>query len=239
MSLRFLYHHIVFNPPHILLKSKHRRLAKASAAFNESARDKEWIAELERLGVVPNPATPESIANFLYSSSEKLDQAKIGEYISKGPKEKYPFIEKVLYHFAQLFDFSELSFSESLRLFLSTFRLPGEAQCIDRLMEAFAQRLYEGHNSCNADDNAAKTMLDPPRHALDGETNSRSGLIDPPTDENNHVLFKSADAAFILGERCLCYSLLFTAPITKLAFFHPYLIYSIQYNHAQYRSAQP
>jgi Sec7-like guanine-nucleotide exchange factor len=176
-------------------------LAKASAAFNESSRDKEWIPELERLGVVPTPATPESVAYFLYSSSDKLDQAKIGEYISKGPIEKYPFIEKVRHEFAKLFNFTGLSFSESLRLFLSTFRLPGEAQCIDRLMEAFAQRLYEGHNSFNADGNAVKTMLDPPRHAVESENNSRSGLIDPPTDDTNHVLpFKSADAAFILGK---------------------------------------
>lgn len=159
------------------------------------------------MGVVPRPATPSSIAYFLHSTSDKLDKAKVGEYISKGPKEKYPFIEKVLYEFTQLFDFSGMSFSESLRLFLSTFRLPGEAQCIDRLMEAFAQRLYEGI-ARNLGDNAEKTMLDPPRAASESESNSCSGAIDPPTSDDtvNVLPFRSQDAAFILGKRKYCNS---------------------------------
>ena len=37
------------------------------------------------------------------------------------------------------------TFIDSLRLFLTGFRLPGEAQKIDRLMEKFAQRYCEGH----------------------------------------------------------------------------------------------
>ena len=31
---------------------------------------------------------------------------------------------------------------QALRVFLGSFKLPGEAQCIDRLMEAFASRLF-------------------------------------------------------------------------------------------------
>ena len=37
-------------------------------------------------------------------------------------------------------DFTKLEFDVALRLFLSKFRLPGEAQKIDRIMEKFAQR---------------------------------------------------------------------------------------------------
>jgi Sec7-like guanine-nucleotide exchange factor len=112
-----------------------------------------------------------------------------------------PFIEQVLKEFAQLFDFTGKSFSESLRLFLSTFRLPGEAQCIDRLMEAFAQRLYEGQVAANQEGTAERTMLDPPRVGLESESNSRTGLIDPPTSDEALIVlpFKSSDAAFILG----------------------------------------
>lgn len=33
------------------------------------------------------------------------------------------------------------SFDGALRYFLGNFRLPGEAQCIDRIMEAFASKL--------------------------------------------------------------------------------------------------
>jgi len=45
-----------------------------------------------------------------------------------------------MYAFVDLFDFTELDFVSALRLFLESFRLPGEAQKIDRLMEKFASR---------------------------------------------------------------------------------------------------
>jgi brefeldin A-inhibited guanine nucleotide-exchange protein len=37
-------------------------------------------------------------------------------------------------------DFGGMEFDEAIRSFLSGFRLPGEAQKIDRLMEKFAER---------------------------------------------------------------------------------------------------
>ena len=52
----------------------------------------------------------------------------------------------MLKYFVQLQSFSDVAFDVSLRRFLSTFRLPGEAQKIDRMMEAFAQRYIE----CNS-----------------------------------------------------------------------------------------
>ena len=184
-------------------KIQKRRLAKAAAEFNERSRDKEWIHEAERVGVLPTPATPSSVALFLYSTP-KLDKAKIGLYLSKGPNDKYPFHSKVLSEFASLFDFDGMSFSDALRRFLSRFRLPGEAQCIDRMMESFANRLYEVSNSSESggdDDRAVeKTMLDPP---CTNESGDRSGTLDPPaaTEEEADVSFpfRSADAAFILS----------------------------------------
>jgi brefeldin A-resistance guanine nucleotide exchange factor 1 len=60
---------------------------------------------------------------------------QIGEFISKGPKEYYPYHAEVLSEYVNTFDFSAAhgsSFDNSLRTFLGFFRLPGEAQCIDR-----------------------------------------------------------------------------------------------------------
>lgn len=111
--------------------------------------------------------------------------------------------------FASLFNFSGLSFSEALRSFLDRFRLPGEAQCIDRLMEAFAKRLYEVQLSVSetapsvVDQSIEDTMLDPPRVSSETEVSSgRSGTLDPPaaSDILDPVFpFKSSDAAFILS----------------------------------------
>jgi hypothetical protein len=184
-------------------KIQKRRLAQATTCFNETTRDKEWIQEAERVGVLPTPATPSSVALFLYSTP-KLDKAKIGLYLSKGPKDKYPFHSEVLDEFASLFDFDGMSFSDALRSFLSRFRLPGEAQCIDRLMESFANRLYEVSRSdnliCDDDQAVEETMLDPP---CTNEPSSRSGTLDPPAamEEEDDISFpfRSADAAFILS----------------------------------------
>lgn len=51
--------------------------------------------------------------------------------------------EKVRENFVSLFNFHDLSIVSALRLFLDSFRLPGEAQLIDRIMEAFAKRFFE------------------------------------------------------------------------------------------------
>jgi hypothetical protein len=48
----------------------------------------------------------------------------------------------VLDAYAKLFDFIDLDFDIALRRFLCRFRLPGEAQKIDRIMNAFAQQYF-------------------------------------------------------------------------------------------------
>ena len=47
---------------------------------------------------------------------------------------------QVMYTYVDKMDFVEKEFVSSLRQFLDGFRLPGEAQKIDRLMEKFASR---------------------------------------------------------------------------------------------------
>jgi hypothetical protein len=186
-------------------KLRKRKMAKVAAKFNERSKDKEWIEVAERVGIIPTPATPSAIASFLYSTP-KLDKARIGLYLSKGPKEQYPFHNEVLRCFAALFDFSGMSFSDALRTFLGRFRLPGEAQCIDRLMEAFAVRLYEvqisSESMTNIDQSVEKAMLDPP-HGMDSGCEDSIEVLDPPaaSDEAKTILFpfKSSDAAFIMS----------------------------------------
>lgn len=47
---------------------------------------------------------------------------------------------QVLHAFLELHEFTDLNLVQALRQFLWSFRLPGEAQKIDRMMEAFARR---------------------------------------------------------------------------------------------------
>uniref|UniRef100_A0A182QFS1 Cytohesin-1 n=1 Tax=Anopheles farauti TaxID=69004 RepID=A0A182QFS1_9DIPT len=77
----------------------------------------------------------QDVAQFLYKG-EGLNKTAIGDYLG----EKNDFNEQVLKAFVELHDFTNLILVQALRQFLWSFRLPGEAQKIDRMMECFAQR---------------------------------------------------------------------------------------------------
>ncbi|CAO1300560.1 unnamed protein product [Diamesa serratosioi] len=77
----------------------------------------------------------QDVAQFLYKG-EGLNKTAIGDYLG----EKKVFNELVLKAFVELHDFTNLILVQALRQFLWSFRLPGEAQKIDRMMECFAQR---------------------------------------------------------------------------------------------------
>ncbi|KAK3558969.1 hypothetical protein QTP86_000013 [Hemibagrus guttatus] len=79
--------------------------------------------------------TPEDIAQFLYKG-EGLNKTVIGDYLG----ERDDFNISVLQAFVELHEFADLNLVQALRQFLWSFRLPGEAQKIDRMMEAFASR---------------------------------------------------------------------------------------------------
>ncbi|XP_066237512.1 cytohesin-1 isoform X2 [Saccopteryx leptura] len=79
--------------------------------------------------------TCEDIAQFLYKG-EGLNKTAIGDYLG----ERDEFNIQVLHAFVGLHEFTDLNLVQALRQFLWSFRLPGEAQKIDRMMEAFAQR---------------------------------------------------------------------------------------------------
>jgi len=51
------------------------------------------------------------------------------------------FCSKVLGVYVSGFDLVGLGFDDALRKFLAAFRLPGEAQKIDRIMHAFASQV--------------------------------------------------------------------------------------------------
>lgn len=50
-----------------------------------------------------------------------------------------------MHAFVDYLDFKDLPFVDALRLFLQSFRLPGESQKIDRFMLKFAERYIAGN----------------------------------------------------------------------------------------------
>ncbi|GFY94254.1 SEC7-like guanine nucleotide exchange family protein [Actinidia rufa] len=79
--------------------------------------------------------SPEEIAAFLKNASG-LNKTLIGDYL--GEREELSL--KVMHAYVDAFDFQGMEFDEAIRAFLQGFRLPGEAQKIDRIMEKFAER---------------------------------------------------------------------------------------------------
>ncbi len=116
-------------------------LMLAVERFNSD--QKGWITYAQELKLLPSPEAPPSATASFLKNSMGLDKSLLGEYLSKGPVEKFPYNADVLEEYVRLFNFEETPFDEALRAFLLEFRLPGEAQCIDRLMEAFAKHYFE------------------------------------------------------------------------------------------------
>lgn len=87
--------------------------------------------------IIPSSGEEKYVASarFLHEA-DGLNLTKVGDYLGEHGEESL----KTLDAFISLFDFTGQDFSEALRSFLSKFRLPGEAQKIDRMMERFAAR---------------------------------------------------------------------------------------------------
>lgn len=71
----------------------------------------------------------EDVAKFL-GTDERLDKTFIGEYL--GDNDDY--CKEVMYAYLDQMNFSKMDFVAALRYFLDGFRLPGEAQKIDRYL---------------------------------------------------------------------------------------------------------
>lgn len=113
------------------------QLKKIIKLFNGDP--KKGMKQLIENGFVEKSA--ESIAKFLFSE-EGLRKTSIGEFLGEGEELNI----ETLRQFSLLHEFAGMDFDQALRSYLWSFRLPGEAQKIDRMMETFAKR-YCDQNS--------------------------------------------------------------------------------------------
>jgi brefeldin A-inhibited guanine nucleotide-exchange protein len=94
-------------------------LCRGIAKFN--FKPKIGMKFLEEIGAL-NVNDALDVASFL-RNNEGLEKTVIGDYLG----EDITFNKAVLREFTDLNDFAQLQFTESIRVFLSFFRLPGEA----------------------------------------------------------------------------------------------------------------
>jgi guanine nucleotide exchange protein RalF len=118
------------------ISSEQRRIIEA---FNKKFQ--QGIGLLKNSSVLENIDYARGAANFFRQHQADLDLGSVGDYLS-GPEEEN---RAVLEAFTAMFHFQHLDFTAGLRSFLKAFKLPGEAQKIDRILESFANAYAKQH----------------------------------------------------------------------------------------------
>jgi brefeldin A-inhibited guanine nucleotide-exchange protein len=82
----------------------------------------------------------QDVARFLHLHQDRLDKTAVGELLGREKEWLGGLAAQILHAYAFELDFCATPLDEAIRHFLAGFRLPGEAQKIDRMMEKFAER---------------------------------------------------------------------------------------------------
>ena len=119
-------------------RNKKTELNKAATKFN--FKWKNGIKYLTQAKLIPDPeqdykAHVKGIVNFL-KTEPSLDKTTIGEFLGVDAE----LNKACLAEFINQYDLRDMPFVQSLRTVLLGFRLPGEGQIVDRVMECFGEK---------------------------------------------------------------------------------------------------
>jgi len=121
---------------------KKRREEDSEIVLRFNQKPKAGIAYAQKCGHIDS-SDPKDLARFLLENKDRFEKTQIGEYLGREPDYDNGMPLKVLHEYVQQMDFAGLVFDNAIRYYLSGFRLPGEAQKIDRILEKFAERYSE------------------------------------------------------------------------------------------------
>ncbi|KAL8675454.1 MAG: hypothetical protein Q9168_000155 [Polycauliona sp. 1 TL-2023] len=138
--------------PSQLEKAKLRKTALTNGIRQFNFKPKRGIKTLLKDGFIKSDS-PEDVASFIIHH-EQLDKAMIGEYLGEGEPQNVA----TMHAFVDSMDFTKRRFVDALRQFLQSFRLPGEAQKIDRFMLKFAERYITGNPNAFANADTAYVL---------------------------------------------------------------------------------
>ncbi len=129
------------------LKGKKKLCQTATEMFNN--KPSKGIAYMQEIKLVEDD--PVEIANFMRTNPH-LDKKQLGEFISRRDHKHF------LKAFVESFDFAGLRVDESLRIFLETFRLPGESPLIESIVEHFSEHWQRSNGDQFANVDAAYVL---------------------------------------------------------------------------------
>ncbi|KAF2402083.1 hypothetical protein EJ06DRAFT_492014 [Trichodelitschia bisporula] len=133
-------------------REKQRKTALANAIRQFNFKPKRGLKVLLREGFIKSD-DPQDIARF-FLGNERVNKASLGEFLGEGDPENVA----IMHAFVDQMDFRQTRFVDALRRFLQSFRLPGEAQKIDRFMLKFAERYITGNPKAFANADTAYVL---------------------------------------------------------------------------------
>lgn len=116
-------------------KKQKKVIGEGTDLFNK--KPKKGINYLCEHGIFKTPMDPHEVAMFLRENPH-LDKAMIGECI--GSRDN----SEILSCFVESFPFENTRLDVALRMFVEAFRLPGEAQIIDKILDKFSGKNKKG-----------------------------------------------------------------------------------------------
>ncbi|KAF4141125.1 PH domain-containing protein [Phytophthora infestans] len=122
------------------LQKHNQQLLKRAMEISSSKSLKKALEYLVAMNFIKD--TPRSITSFLRIYHDFFDETEIGDYLGEGDEDNKV---QVRLTYVRAISFKGMTLVESLRHFLTNggFRLPGEAQKIERMVEAFAQCYWD------------------------------------------------------------------------------------------------
>lgn len=118
-------------------KARKKLVIEGTESFNKNPTD--GLHFLVKHKLIPDDRTVSAV-KFLRQSG-RINKKLLGEFLAK-PKNKH-----YLDLFIEDFDFSNTPLDEAMRELFASFRLPGESQQIERIIEKFAEQYIAGENN--------------------------------------------------------------------------------------------
>jgi brefeldin A-inhibited guanine nucleotide-exchange protein len=180
---------IAEDDPTQLDREKQQKTAMFNAIRQFNFKPKRGIRTLIDSGFIKSNA-PRDIAQFLLTN-DTLNKAALGEFLGEGDPDNIA----IMHEFVDLMEFKQTRFVDALRRFLQSFRLPGEAQKIDRFMLKFAERYTLGNPKAFANADTAYVlsysvvMLNTDQHSA----NVKSRMTPEDFIKNNRGINDNAD----------------------------------------------
>ena len=133
-------------------KEKHLQAALNMAKVKSVKKAINYLLETKYIG-----ASPRAVVNWIRLNLEHLDEVSVGDYLGEEGRSESDilFMKKLRDMYMRTMNFTAMNFVDALRTMLTRggFRLPGEAQKIDRFIETFSRVYYDAnqHLFKNAD----------------------------------------------------------------------------------------